>query len=154
MMVWLMRLAYGLAELRWRILRPVTIGVRLAPIRAGQVLLVRHTYQPGWHFPGGAMKRGETPLEAAIREAHEEAGVEVETTPELMGVYSSFAGGKNDHVTLYVCSAFRLTAASDRWEIAEWRMFPLDELPPTISAGTRRRIMEYQTGNGPYSGRW
>jgi len=154
MMAWLARLAYSLAVLRWRLLRPVTIGIRLAPIKQEQVVLVRHTYQPGWHFPGGAMNRGETPLEAAVREAHEEAGIVVEATSELLGIYSSFAEGKSDHVIVYVCSAFRLGEASDRWEIAECRAFPLRDLPSSVAAGTRRRIEEYLTGNGPYSGHW
>jgi ADP-ribose pyrophosphatase YjhB (NUDIX family) len=154
MMARLAWLAYRLAEWRWRLLRPIMLGVRLAPIQDGQVILVRHTYQPGWHFPGGALERGETPLEAALREAQEEAGVCVEATPELLGVYSSFREGKSDHVIVYVCSAFHLGEASDRWEIAERRAFPLDNLPSTVSLATRRRIEEYLAGNGPYSGRW
>ncbi len=154
MMAWLARLAYALAVLRWRLLRPVTLGVRLALIQNEQVVLVRHTYQPGWHFPGGALNRGETPLDAAIREAYEEAGVRVDAPPALLGIYSSFDGGKSDHVAVYVCTAFRLGAASDRWEIAECRAFPLNGLPPEVSTGTRKRIREYLAGKGPYSGRW
>ena len=33
--------------------RPTTLGVRGVVSNAdGKVLLLRHTYTPGWHFPG------------------------------------------------------------------------------------------------------
>lgn len=41
----------------------------------GKVLLIRH-YNGTWVFPKGHVDPGETPLEAALREVVEEAGVE------------------------------------------------------------------------------
>ncbi len=49
-----------------RLTRPLTLGVRCIVARDdGHVLLVRHTYLPGWYLPGGGVERGES-LEAAI----------------------------------------------------------------------------------------
>jgi 8-oxo-dGTP pyrophosphatase MutT (NUDIX family) len=45
----------------------------------GQVLLVRGARR-GWEMPGGQMEEGESPWEAAAREAQEESGVAVEVT--------------------------------------------------------------------------
>jgi 8-oxo-dGTP pyrophosphatase MutT (NUDIX family) len=42
---------------------------------AGRVLLVRTTYGPGWDMPGGFLRPGETPTEAAAREVSEELGI-------------------------------------------------------------------------------
>ena len=47
-------------------------------LRDRQVLLVRHTYGPAkerWLIPGGYLKVGETPEQAASREVLEETGV-------------------------------------------------------------------------------
>ena len=47
--------------------------------RQRRVLLVRHTYgSRGWDLPGGSMKRGEAPVNAARREMHEELGVTID----------------------------------------------------------------------------
>lgn len=40
-----------------------------------------------WGFPGGAIELGETPEMAAIREAKEETGLDVEVG-KLIGVYT------------------------------------------------------------------
>jgi ADP-ribose pyrophosphatase YjhB (NUDIX family) len=43
----------------------------------GRILVVRPTYTKEWMLPGGRVERGETPHEAAIREAREETGLDV-----------------------------------------------------------------------------
>jgi 8-oxo-dGTP pyrophosphatase MutT (NUDIX family) len=142
MMAKLLRIAFLLKELWVRYVNPVQLGVRMALVQEGQVLLVRHTYMAGWHFPGGAMKPFETPLEAAAREAYEEAGAELLEPPTLVGVFTSFLAGKSDHVVVYLCRKFRLGQASDRWEIAECKFFGLDALPPDLAITWRKLLLE------------
>jgi 8-oxo-dGTP pyrophosphatase MutT (NUDIX family) len=40
-----------------------------------RVVMVRHSYMPGWHFPGGCLRRGEAPEAGIIRELREEIGL-------------------------------------------------------------------------------
>src|SRR5689334_8496618 len=65
----------------WRFARGLTVGVRAAAIRDGQVCLVRHTYTAGWHLPGGGVEAGETALEAVGRELLEEAAITLDEAP-------------------------------------------------------------------------
>jgi 8-oxo-dGTP diphosphatase len=43
----------------------------------GRILLVKPTYKDGWDIPGGYVEPGESPAQAAAREAVEELGVAV-----------------------------------------------------------------------------
>ena len=122
-------------------------------IQDGAVLLVKHTYDAGWHMPGGGLKRGET-LEAAVRrEAAEETGAILKQL-YLLGIYSSFHQAKSDHVAVFVSEAFTLTERIDRAEIEQAVFFPLDALLAQTSEGTRRRLADYQQGTGPFFGPW
>ncbi len=68
----------------------------------GRVLLLQRPDNRLWTIPTGAVKRGETVPEAAVRECREETGVQVEITG-LVGVFSTpehvIAYMKGDQVT-------------------------------------------------------
>lgn len=128
------------------LLKPVTVGVQIILYAEGQVILVRHTYKAGWYIPAGATKRGETLLAAARREAHEEVGAVLLSEPRLQGIYSGVTNTKTDHVVVFVSDSFRLEQATDTWEIAECRAFPVNALPPDLHKSNRRRIEDCVAG--------
>ena len=124
------------------IFRPVRIGVRVMMIQDNEVLLIRHTYLPGWFMPGGGTKRHETLEQAARREAREETGAEL-LEISLLGVFSSFVQWKTDHTAVFLCTDFKIIGKSDG-EIAEMRRFPLDALPESTFASHRKLLEEYR----------
>jgi ADP-ribose pyrophosphatase YjhB (NUDIX family) len=130
-----------------RLARGLTLGVRgLVTDEAGRVLLVEHTYTPGWHMPGGGVERGETAQRALERELVEEAGVEVIGSARLVSVHNNHARFRGDHVLLYRVESWRPCAATSRGEIAQIGWFPPAALPPGVTAATRRRIAEALAG--------
>lgn len=140
-------------------LHPQQLGVRGLVVDrreagADQVLLVRHTYVPGWYLPGGGIEKGETALTALVRELDEEAGVEVRGTPRLHGLFLNRVGKGRDHVVCYVVEDFHIQPA--KWpnlEIAEARFFPIDALPDGTTRATRAKIDEILR-DGPASEHW
>ena len=75
----LFQLAYWLAFrgalLIWFIRRPSQEGHLAVIWHHGRALLIRNSYHALWSAPGGSGKGGESPAEAACREALEEVGV-------------------------------------------------------------------------------
>jgi 8-oxo-dGTP pyrophosphatase MutT (NUDIX family) len=122
----------------------MTLGVRgVVADGEGRVLLLRHTYTPGWHFPGGGVEKGETAQQALLRELLEEAGIE--TTVAEMRLVSVHANGgffPNDHVLVYRIDQWRQVEPTQRGEIAEWGFYPPLSPPGGITAGTQRRLDE------------
>jgi len=112
-----------------------------------QVFLIRHTYVPGWHLPGGGVEAGETALEALRREVREEASIEVGRDPPLFGIFFNAKVSRRDHVLVYVIRDFTVTEPKqpDR-EIAEAGFFPLHSLPEGTTEATRRRLAEILSG--------
>lgn len=136
-------------RLYWRVTRPLTAGARVLVVDGDeQVLLVRHTYLPGWFLPGGGVDRGETMREAAERELWEEVGVRPEEPLSFFGLYANFREFKSDHVALYVLRSFSQKPTSNR-EIAEWGFFSVDALPAGTSRATQARIAEVLEGRTP-----
>lgn len=146
------RLIYHVNRMRWRLTRPLTVGVRLLAIKQDTVLLVKHTYQDAWYLPGGGVQKGES-LEAAIRrEVSEEAGAALGDL-HLFGVYSNFYEHKSDHIIVFRCTEFALTAVKN-FEIAQVALFDFEELPPGTSPGTRRRVQEHIHKREPVIAQW
>ena len=142
------RLRSRLFHLSFLMRRPMTLGVRAAVVGAdGSVLLVRHGYVPGWHFPGGGVEVGETFLQALARELEEEARVRWTAPPALHGLYFNGRVSRRDHVAVYVVREFEVLGvrAPDR-EIEEARFFPRRALPEGASEGTRARLAEIFDG--------
>jgi 8-oxo-dGTP pyrophosphatase MutT (NUDIX family) len=131
----------------FRISRGLTLGVRgLVRDEQARVLLVRHSYAPGWQFPGGGVERGETVEEALARELAEEAGIEVTARPVSFGIYSNHQRFMGDHVVLFLVESFRQRQWRPTREIAEARYFDASDLPPDTTDGTRRRLGEVLGG--------
>src|SRR3954454_34014 len=142
------RLVSRTLYLYWRFARGLTFGARPAVLDdAGRVFLIRHTYVPGWHLPGGGVEVGETALDALRRELIEEARIELAADPPLYGVYLNVRISRRDHVLLYVVRDFRILEAKtpDR-EIAEAGSFPIARFPEEPPPATRRRLGEITVG--------
>ncbi len=132
------------AYLRMR--KPRSLGVRTLVLDSqGQVLLVRHSYRPGWFLPGGGVHKWETLEEAAIREAREEGAVEIDSLEPLFGVYANFTPYRCDHVALFVTRRWRPVEFRSA-EIAEIGFYPSGSLPTGTTDATRRRIAEVLDG--------
>lgn len=138
----------GAMHLVWRFTRGMTLGVRgIVRDETGAVLLVRHTYTPGWHLPGGGVEPGETGLAALTRELREEAGVAMLAPPRLHGAFFNRAVSNRDHVLVYVIDAFTRDDSERRArEIAQARFFEPGALPDNATPGTRRRLAEVIDG--------
>jgi ADP-ribose pyrophosphatase YjhB (NUDIX family) len=140
-------IVWPLYQIYSRLARGVTLGVRgLVLNQAGEVLLVEHTYMPGWYLPGGGVERGETTEQAVIRELQEEAGVQVVGRPQLVTVHANHRVFRGDHVLLYRVDNWTPCEASQQGEIKTVAWFAPDQLPPNTSPGTRRRIVEALDG--------
>ena len=137
-----------LMQQRWRWSRALTLGAQVCVFDAdGRVLLIRHGYRPGWHFPGGGVEKGESVLQAAIRELDEEAGITPRAELVLHGIFNNAAGFPGDHIVLYVLrESDRLRVPKPGFEIAEQRFFAPSSLPDGTTAGTRRRLAEIIDG--------
>lgn len=147
------RVLYLAARAYWIVAKPLTLGVRVMLVRGDEVLLVKHSYQRQWFVPGGLVERGETLAQAARREAREEVGA-VLGPLALVGVFSNFAEGKSDHITVFACTDFTLTPTPNA-EIERSGFFSPGALPEEVSPGTRRRIEAYARGeHSPAFGDW
>lgn len=129
--------------------RGLTLGVR-AIVRSndGKFLLVRHTYTPGWYFPGGGVEKGQT-IEQALRdELLQETGLQIVGKPILHGLFYNINVSKRDHVLAYYCDVQGgLVAKPASVEIAEIGYFSFEDLPLDTDPGTVNRIREMLFGD-------
>ena len=144
-----------LFHLYWRFSRGLTLGVRgMAIDPEGRIFLVKHSYVPGWHLPGGGVEPGETMLCALGREMMEEGHIEIGAEPALFSMYFNARVSSRDHVGLYVIRDFRQTSVPQpNAEIVAHGFFARDQLPADATPATRTRIVEVLDGV-PRSEHW
>jgi ADP-ribose pyrophosphatase YjhB (NUDIX family) len=104
-----------------------------------RIVLLRRGIEPQygrWVFPGGFVDRGEHPEHAAIREAQEEAGVEV-AIRGLVGVYHDPPGSPVILIVYHAELVSGIPAALD--ESLDVGLFLPDEIPwPDLAFPTTR----------------
>jgi ADP-ribose pyrophosphatase YjhB (NUDIX family) len=129
--------------------RPMTLGARGVVLddKEKSVFLIRHTYVPGWQFPGGGVETGHTVEQTLKKELMEEGNIELTGRPQLFAIYHNAHASRRDHVALYICRSFRqVTPFIASREIAEAGFFKLDALPKGTTPSTRRRLAEILDG--------
>lgn len=151
---WRTRIVTRVVHVWFALARGMTLGVRAAAFDAeGRVFLVRHSYVPGWHMPGGGVERGETLAQALAKELDEEGNLELVGAPELFSIYFNSGTSRRDHVAFYRCRVRQLRPKAADREILEAGFFALDALPDGVTPATRRRLAEL-AGEAPVSDVW
>jgi ADP-ribose pyrophosphatase YjhB (NUDIX family) len=109
------------------------------------ILIKRKNPPAGWALPGGFVDYGESIESAAIREAKEETGLEI----ELIRQFHTYSDPKRDPrhhtiTTVFVARAQgRPSAGDDAQEIG---IFRRENLPEQIAFDHREIINDYYTG--------
>lgn len=94
------RLGFPLARLWWRLRRSGHEGALVA-IRVGdRLLLLRSSYRRSWNLPGGGVRPGETPEQAARRELMEEIGIPAPVLTAA-GIFNGMCDGRQDRVHVF-----------------------------------------------------
>ncbi|WP_299557078.1 NUDIX hydrolase [uncultured Mycolicibacterium sp.] len=131
---------YGAAGLLLRAPRP----------EGGPAVLLQHrapwSHQGGtWGLPGGARDSHESAEQAAVREAREEAGLNVDLLVVRTAVVTATAAGTDWTYTTVIADAPEPLATVPNRESAELRWVPLDEvvdlpLHPGFAASWQRLL--------------
>ena len=122
----------------------------------GIVLIERKNPPHGWAIPGGFVDYGESLEQAAVREAAEETGLEVELV-ELLGAYSDPNRDPRQHTITNVFIARASGAPRASSDAARAEIFTADTLPSPLAFDHQRILNDYfrrrqQKSSGPQGG--
>jgi 8-oxo-dGTP pyrophosphatase MutT (NUDIX family) len=106
----------------------------------GRVAVVYRPKYDDWTFPKGKLEPGETERQAALREVHEETGLEVELGRELGFV--SYRDPKDRPKTVHYWQMHHVGGEfTPNREVSELRWLPLEEAPALLSYDRDREIL-------------
>ncbi len=123
-------------------------AVSIIPDESGRILLVKRCDCGKWGIPGGLMEYGETLEQAALREAREETGLDIEITA-LSGIYSGFISRSTGNQPITAAFIARITGGElycDHIETDSLEWFGRDELPEIYSPQHIAMINDYFNG--------
>ena len=105
----------------------------------GQVLLGKRTEDGIWTGPGGGSEKGESHKETAVREAFEEAQLEVDATT-LIELDTIIAGdGKKVYCFLYYTGQKQMSPALDPdEEVKKWTWYDQKDIPKDLIKDSNR----------------
>lgn len=124
----------------------IAVGTIIADGESG-IVLVRRAIEPGygkWVFPGGYVDRGEDVLDAAVREAREESGLEV----RLQGLVNIYSYPRHTPIVIVYAASITGGALCVDEECLEARVFAREEIPWDELAfrTTQEAIRDYYLG--------
>jgi len=99
-------------------------------VQDGKILLVRESasWMHGcWDWPQGSLEEGETPEDAAIREAKEETGYDIRILEKVTVLENTFSDVDYLHVFTGEVVGGSLSFPKDEILQADW--FPLNDIP-------------------------
>ena len=127
------RLGLAMLHRYFLLIRGMTLGGRiLIQNDQGEILLVKHTYLPGWHLPGGGVDHGEDLHEAIVRETYEECGIKELRNLRLLELVHNKIISKRDHVALFSATTSENPEIKSKLEIKAAMFFPLENLPNDV----------------------
>jgi 8-oxo-dGTP diphosphatase len=130
--------------------RPVTPAlaadtiIELVDFPGRPIVLIERANPPyGWAIPGGFVDVGERVEYAAIREAQEEVGLDVQLIA-LLGIYSDPNRDHRGHTVTacYVAEATGTPVAAD--DAKNCKIFTLDELPESLAFDHAEVLAHYK----------
>lgn len=132
------RSAYAALRVYWFARRPQVDGVKCVLTDRDRVLLVQHTYgDRGWDLPGGSLKRGELPIEAARREMDEELGVVIDDWVPLGRLLANMHH-RRDTMHCFRAELRDSHITMDQGELAAVKWFSRRDLPADLGENVRR----------------
>jgi 8-oxo-dGTP pyrophosphatase MutT (NUDIX family) len=133
---------FRLQKIWWLVCRPKRTGAGVAVWYDGKLLLIRHSYKPGYFLPGGEIGRRETPVMAACRELGEEVGIFVD--PGQLSPVDGTSHPIRLHDTFEFCPYQEPNVRIDNREIIEARFVgPLE----ANSLRLNRQLREYMAAS-------
>ncbi|MCC6168983.1 MAG: NUDIX domain-containing protein [Caldilineaceae bacterium] len=123
------------------------LGVTVAVMQEGTILLTKREDLEIWCLPGGQIEAGESLAQAAIRETREETGLEVRLT-RLIGVYSRLGLLEDGHSLLFAAEPVGGNLRLQPGETVDVGWFHADALPTALMAWHQQPIRAALQGAG------
>ena len=122
-------------------LHPPIAGALCAVEHEGKFLFVRETYGgEKWTFPGGRVRRNESPEEGIRREIKEELGIVLGPITDIGEHYAEVNGQKQGIARCFSARAENQNLILNRSEIKEAGWFALPEVPAPYSPAVPKVI--------------
>jgi 8-oxo-dGTP diphosphatase len=119
-------------------------AVGVVCLRGDEVLLIRRGTPPRqgeWSLPGGRIEPGERAVEAALRELHEETGVEAEITGLIAVVDGLFPEAGRHYVLIDYAARWLAGEPVAGDDAVEARFVSLEEAGRLIDWSETRRVI-------------